>query len=74
MRTAPRSALGENMAADDVQEIERKIAELRARWPSHSVPPAMWQELEELEEELQKAQPTDGQEGHAGKEGAGQLQ
>jgi hypothetical protein len=38
-----------------VQEIEGQIAELKARWPAHSVPPNMWQELEELEEKLERA-------------------
>jgi len=38
-----------------IQEIEEKIADLKARWPAHSVPPSMWQELEELEEELERA-------------------
>jgi hypothetical protein len=38
-----------------VEEIEEKIADLKARWPAHSVPPSMWQQLEELEEELEKA-------------------
>ena len=38
-----------------IQEIEEKIADLKARWPTHSVPPHMWQQLEELEEELEKA-------------------
>ncbi len=33
-------------------EIEAKLADLKASWPAHSVPPAMWLELEELEEEL----------------------
>ncbi|MGC8875400.1 MAG: histidine kinase [Chloroflexia bacterium] len=32
--------------------LRRRIAELRARWPRHSVPPAMWAEMEELEEAL----------------------
>jgi hypothetical protein len=41
---------------DKVREIEEKIADLKARWPAHSVPPRMWMELEELEEELEKAQ------------------
>ena len=35
------------------QELERQIAELKVRWPAHSVPPRMLQELEELEEELE---------------------
>ena len=38
-----------------VREIEDKIAELKSRWPAHSVPPNMWQELEDLEEQLEKA-------------------
>jgi len=40
---------------DKVREIEDKIADLKARWPAHSVPPSMWQKLEELEDELEKA-------------------
>jgi hypothetical protein len=40
---------------DQIKEIEEKIADLKARWPAHSVPPGMWQELEELEDELEKA-------------------
>ncbi|MBN1369749.1 MAG: hypothetical protein JW954_05890 [Dehalococcoidaceae bacterium] len=35
--------------------IREEIAELKARWPAHSVPVSMWQKLEELEEELEKA-------------------
>jgi hypothetical protein len=27
---------------------------LKKRWPAHSVPTAMWRELEELEEALEK--------------------
>jgi hypothetical protein len=41
---------------EKVKEIEEKIADLKARWPAHSVPPSMWQQLEELEDELEKAQ------------------
>jgi hypothetical protein len=37
-----------------IQELERKIADLKARWPKHSVPPAMLMRLEELEEELER--------------------
>lgn len=44
------------MNADKVREIEAKIADLKARWPAHSVPPSMWQELESLEEQLEAAQ------------------
>jgi hypothetical protein len=48
---------------DKVRRIEEKIADLKARWPAHSVPPSMWQQLEELEDELEKAQKTEGTEG-----------
>ncbi len=43
------------MSENRVREIEEKIADLRDRWPAHSVPPSMWQQLEELEDELEKA-------------------
>ncbi len=44
------------MTTDRVREIEQKIAELKARWPAHSVPPHLWEELEELESELTQAE------------------
>ncbi len=40
------------MSTDRIKEIEEKIAELKARWPKHSVPMSMWLQLDELEEEL----------------------
>ena len=43
------------MDANKIKEIETKIADLKARWPPHSVPPSMWQQLEELETELEAA-------------------
>jgi len=42
------------MNTDRIKEIENEIADLKARWPAHSVPPSMWQKLEELEDELEK--------------------
>ena len=36
-------------------EIEEKIVELRRRWPAHSATPALWEELERLEDELKRA-------------------
>ncbi len=53
-----------------VREIEEKIAELKSRWPAHMVRIAMWQELEDLEEQLEKAQQ---EEAHAKEDGARQL-
>ena len=47
------------MSTDKIKEIEEKIADLKARWPAHSVPPSMWQELEELEDELEKAKESE---------------
>ena len=43
------------MGIDRIKDLEEKLADLKGRWPAHSVPPSMWQELEELEEELEKA-------------------
>jgi len=47
------------MNKDRIKEIEDEIADLRARWPAHSVLPSMWQKLEELEGELEKAREAD---------------
>ncbi len=41
------------MRTDRTKEIEEKIADLKARWPEHSVPMSMELQLEELEEELE---------------------
>jgi len=40
--------------SDRVKDLERQIEQLKGRWPAHSVPPAMFQQLEELEEELER--------------------
>jgi hypothetical protein len=37
---------------DRIAALEREIAELQARLPQHSAPPAMLIELDDLEEEL----------------------
>jgi hypothetical protein len=37
-----------------IAQLKEAIAQLKARFPKHSVPPAMMIELEELEEELEK--------------------
>lgn len=42
--------------SDSLAEIERCIADLKARLPKHSSPPSMRIELEELEEALAAAQ------------------
>ena len=38
-----------------IQELEEKIADLKKRWPAHSVPPAILRELDDLEGELMEA-------------------
>ena len=41
-------------SGDRAEEIRTRIAELKKRWPAHSVPVHMWDELEELEDELER--------------------
>ena len=35
-----------------IAELKAQIADLKKRWPAHSTPPAMLQELDDLEEAL----------------------
>jgi hypothetical protein len=42
--------------AERIAQLEAEIAELKARLPKHSVPPAMILELEDLEDELVRLQ------------------
>jgi hypothetical protein len=44
-------------------ELEARLDDLKKRFPPHSVPPRMWQELEELEDELRKLE-TDTKNGN----------
>ena len=39
-----------------IEELEQRIADLKARLPKHSIPPAMLIELEDLEQALEEAQ------------------
>ena len=48
------------MVGRSIKEIEEKIADVKARWPAHSVSPSLWQELEALEDELQEAKQAKG--------------
>lgn len=45
-----------------VAELEEQIADLEARLPEHSIPPAMLIDLEELEEALEEARAEAAQE------------
>lgn len=40
---------------DRVDELQRQIADLKKRWPAHTVPPGMMQQLDDLEAELEEA-------------------
>lgn len=45
-----------NANGDDlIRELERKIEALKARFPAHSIPPALMAELDDLEEQLTEA-------------------
>lgn len=35
-----------------ILDLEKKIADLKAQWPAHSVKPWMLQQLDDLEDEL----------------------
>lgn len=39
---------------EQIRALEKQIADLEARLPAHSVPPAMINEIEELEEALDR--------------------
>ncbi len=41
-------------APNRIAELEAQIAELKARWPAHSLQPWMLQQLEDLEDELEQ--------------------
>ena len=45
-------------------QLEGEIAELKARMPKHSVPPAMIMELEDLEDELASLESLPGAHDH----------
>ena len=44
------------LQADQIKDLENRIADLKARLPAHSVPPTMMIELDELEDQLVKLQ------------------
>ncbi len=37
---------------DRIKTLERQINDLKARWPAHSIPAALMEQLDELEEAL----------------------
>ena len=48
------------MTSERVKELEERIADLKRRWPPHSVPPQMLEQLDELEQELKEAKKAEG--------------
>ncbi len=53
--------MGSESTAAQITELKKRIADLKARLPRHSTPPAMLIELEELEVELERAMQEDPQ-------------
>ena len=47
-------AQAQEVRENRIKNVQKQIAELKSRWPAHSVPPAMIQQLDELEEELEQ--------------------
>jgi len=45
---------------DRILELEREIAEIKRRWPPHSVPPQLLRRLDDLEDELEQAKKEAG--------------
>lgn len=43
--------LDQNQLEKQLQKIEEELEDLKARWPAHSLKPAMLSQLEDLEEE-----------------------
>ncbi len=43
------------MTDEKIKELKKRIADLQNQWPAHSIPPAMMQLLDDLEEELAQA-------------------
>lgn len=41
--------------AQEIADLEARLAELKARLPAHSIPPSMIMEMEDLEERLADA-------------------
>ena len=42
------------MSIERIKELKEQIAALKRQWPAHSVSPTMLQQLDELEEELER--------------------
>lgn len=47
---------GRDQVAQRIEQIAQRVADVQARLPAHSIPPAMVMEIEALEEELERLQ------------------
>ncbi len=54
------------MNEDRAAEIRGQIADLKKRWPAHSAPIRLWEELEELENQLEAVEQDTGEDANAG--------
>jgi hypothetical protein len=46
--------MSESTKQPALETLERKLEDLKARLPAHSIPPSMMMELDELEEQLEE--------------------
>ena len=46
-----------------IEELKRRIEDLKKRMPAHSIPPAMMAQLDELEEQLEEELKKQGSQG-----------
>lgn len=49
------------MSSERIKALEERIADLNRRWPTHSPSPMMLEQLEELEEELERLKEEQGE-------------
>jgi tRNA (adenine37-N6)-methyltransferase len=61
----------ETLNKDRVEELKEQIADIEKRWPAHSVPPVLMQQLDELEQELSRE--LESTAGSAGKSKTGAV-
>ncbi len=55
--------MGNKDLKEEIARLEEEIAELKRRWPAHSVKAEMVEQLEELEEKLERLRQMEQQEG-----------
>jgi hypothetical protein len=49
------------VSSERIKALEERIADLNRRWPAHSPPPIMLEQLEELEAELERLKEEQGE-------------